>query len=105
MKRILIALLALITISSHAQDFSIINFIAYGGFSEATIYVDNQKVGILKKDECFQYKVYSEGTKSVRITADHSADVKSLSISHGHTYYYEVGFGNFNCEIVSEKRG
>lgn len=98
MKKILTAILILISVQLFAQEYSIVNFISQIG--PLRIYINDQLIGSLNRDETLEYKLYSEGKLSVTIVSRVDVAITNIEVKKGNIYYITIPYS----QIVTEER-
>jgi len=104
MKALFSIILTILTLQLSAQSFSTINFV--NNFSKNLnfiIYLNEQLVGSLNRNENLEYKIYSEGRISIIIITGQERITGTIDVKKGNTYYYQLSYGNF--KLVDEEKG
>jgi len=110
MKNIILCALLFQSLQSFGQeqDYATINFVVGKCVKKAafSIYLNEKLVGVVGKDENFEYKIYSQGRIAVKILVNNWPFHGTLDVESGNTYYYELNYASFrqrNAPVDEEK--
>jgi S1-C subfamily serine protease len=106
MKKFLTIFTLVFIFNTYAQNTSTINFVAFKDYGWVfSIYLNEQLVGTIGKNENLEYKLTSEGRISVIIIAQSQRYTGFLDVKKGGTYYYVVSAYPNKQGVTDSKRG
>ncbi len=104
MKKIAFVFLTVLAFQSFAQDYSTINFVTNKCSKDwkYEIYLNDKFVSDINFDENLEYKIYSEGRVTVTIFVYYNRFSKTIEITNGNTYYFEISDKDKKYDFIDE---
>jgi S1-C subfamily serine protease len=89
------------------QDYSTINFVANRCTDKIafSIYLNEQLIGSINRNENLEYRMYSAGRISVTIIINSVRLTRTIDVHNGYTYFFEINNWNGKYDLVDEQTG